>query len=102
MTIDEVLEKYRQISFSQRDKGDKFERLMQAYLQTDPQYKPLFKNVWLWKDFFGRSELGSVDSGIDLVAQTPEGEFWAIQSKCFVDSQIIDKPQVDTFLSTSS
>jgi len=33
-----ILTKYRKISFSERDKGNRFERLMQAYLQTDPQY----------------------------------------------------------------
>jgi len=33
-----ILDKYRKISFSQRDKGDRFERLMQAYLLTDPYY----------------------------------------------------------------
>jgi len=36
MTFDILLEKYRKEARSQRDKGDKFERLMQGYLQTDP------------------------------------------------------------------
>ena len=30
-----VLDKYRKYSFSERDKGARFERLMQAYLKTD-------------------------------------------------------------------
>ncbi len=29
MTFQKVLDKYRKISFSERDKGDRFERLMQ-------------------------------------------------------------------------
>jgi hypothetical protein len=45
MSFNTVLEKYRKISFSQRDEGDRFERLMQAYLLTDPQCANLFKNV---------------------------------------------------------
>jgi predicted helicase len=102
MTFDDLLEKYRKSAFHSRDTGDKFERLMQAYLRTDPQYAPLFKNVWLWMDFFGRSNLGGSDAGIDLVAQTVEGDFWAIQCKFFAETQIIDKADVDTFLSTSS
>ncbi len=32
MSFNKVLEKYRKSSFSERDKGDRFERLMQAYL----------------------------------------------------------------------
>jgi len=36
MAFTQVLEKYRKVSFSERDKGTRFERLMQAYLQSDP------------------------------------------------------------------
>jgi predicted helicase len=53
-----ILEKYRKISFSELDKGRRFERLMQAYLQTDPQFANKFKNVWLWNEFPGKSDLG--------------------------------------------
>ncbi len=31
MGFETVLEKYRQLSFSERDKGDRFERLMKAF-----------------------------------------------------------------------
>ena len=51
MAFQKVLEKYRKISFSERDKGDRFERLMQAYIQTDPTYANKFKAVWLWNEF---------------------------------------------------
>ena len=40
MSFNNIIEKYRKFSFSERDKGDRFERLMQAYLQTDPTYTP--------------------------------------------------------------
>ena len=102
MTFDKVLEKYRRMSFSERDKGNRFERLMQAYLQTDPKYAYLFKKVWLWNEFVGRKDLGGADTGIDLVALTFQGDYWAIQCKCFAEDATIDKPAVDTFLSTSS
>lgn len=97
-----MLRKYRQISFSERDKGDRFERLMKAYLLTDPKYAYKFKKVWLWSEFPGKDDLGGGDTGIDLVALTIEGDYWAIQCKCFQDSAVIDKPAVDSFLSTSS
>lgn len=41
-------------------------------------------------------------SNLDLVAQTVEGEFWAIQCKCYDEEVRIDKPAVDSFLATSS
>jgi predicted helicase len=102
MTFDKILDKYRRLSFSERDKGDRFERLMKAYLQTDPKYTFLFKKVWLWNEFFARKDLGGTDTGIDLVALTFQGDFWAIQCKCFQEDMSIDKPAVDSFLSTSS
>ena len=33
----QILNNYREIAFSERDKGDRFERLMQTYLKTDPK-----------------------------------------------------------------
>ncbi len=97
-----ILEKYRKISFSEKDKGERFERLMKAYLLTDPKYAYKFKKIWLWTEFPGRKDLGGNDTGIDLVALTNEGDYWAIQCKCYQESSTIDKPAVDSFLSTSS
>lgn len=101
-TFQKVLEKYRKYSFSERDKGDRFEKLMQTYLLTDPYYSGMFKQVWMWNDFPANKDLGGKDTGIDLVALTHEGDFWAIQCKCFQESSSIDKKAVDSFLSTSS
>lgn len=101
-TFNTILNKYRSISFSERDKGDRFERLMQAYLQTDTKYAYRFKNVWLWNEFPGKADLGMFDTGIDLVALTHDGEYWAIQCKCYQETSTIDKASVDSFLSTSS
>jgi predicted helicase len=97
-----ILEKYRKISYSQRDKGDRFERLMQGYLLTDPMYSTKFKKVWLWNEFPGKNDLGGGDTGIDIVALTHDGDYWAIQCKCFQEGSVIDKKSVDSFLSTSS
>ena len=102
MTFNNILNKYRKTAFSNEDLGSRFERLMQAYLLTDPKYAALFKNVWLWNEFFAKDDLGGHDTGIDLVCQTFEGDFWAVQCKCFQEDSYIDKPAVDTFLSTSS
>ena len=74
---------------------------MQAWLSTDPKYAFRFKNVWLWNEFPGKIDLGGSDTGIDLVALTNEGDYWAIQCKCYQESSTIDKPAVDSFLATS-
>ena len=102
MTFSAILDKYRAISFSERDKGTRFERLMQAYLKVEPKYQALLEEVWLWNDFPYRKDFGSgKDTGIDLVARTFDGKFWAIQCKCYDEHTQITKADVDTFLSTS-
>jgi predicted helicase len=50
-TFEEILQKYRDISFSERDKGYRFERLMQSFLKTYPKYINLFTSIWLWNEF---------------------------------------------------
>ena len=102
MQFQQILENYRKIAFSERDKGERFERLMQAFLKTDPKYAYLFKNVWMWNEFPQRSDFGGKDTGIDLVALTLEGDYWAIQCKFYDEKSTIDKASVDSFLSTSS
>lgn len=101
MSFNKILTKYRKISFSEKDKGERFERLMKAYLLTDRKYADNFKKVWLWNEFPGRKDLGGGDTGIDLVALTNEGDYWAIQCKCYQEGTIIDKKAVDTFFTTS-
>lgn len=100
MAFDKILDKYRKDSFSERDKGNRFERLIQAYLYTDPKHTHLTK-IWLWSEFPYRKDFGGHDVGIDLVAQTAEGEYWAVQCKCYQEDSRIGKDEVDTFLSTS-
>jgi len=97
-----ILERYRKYSFSESDKGTRFERLMQAYLLTDQKYASRLEKVWLWNQFPGKVDFGSGnDVGIDLVGRTTDGEYWAIQCKCFQENTYIDKAAVDSFLATS-
>ena len=100
-TFQDILREFRQGSASEREKGGKFERLMRGYLLTSPIYAKTLKTVWMWHEFPFRSQFGGSDLGIDLVAQSYEGEFWAIQCKCYLDGTAIDKAEVDSFLSTS-
>lgn len=102
MTFKSILDKYRRISFSERDKGARFERLMQAYLKTDPAYANDLIDVWLWEDFPSRKDFGGKDIGIDLVARTITGDYWAIQCKCYAEGTVINKAALDSFITTSS
>lgn len=104
LTFDQIIEKYRENSTSERDKGDKFERLMQAYLLTKPTYKSLLTDVWLWSDFPYKDQFGTggKDTGIDIVCRTHDGEYWAVQCKFYRPEANIDLRLVSTFLLTAS
>lgn len=101
-TFNKIIEKYRNQAYSERDKGDKFERLILEYFLTEPIYANQIESAWTWNDFPHRHELGGNDTGIDIVILAKNGNFWAIQCKCYQASSTIDKPSVDSFLSTSN
>lgn len=101
-TIYDILSHFRATSITEKEKGTQFERLMRAWLKTDARYAHLFEHVWLWEEFPSRKDFGGQDTGIDLVAKTHEGDYWAIQCKCYAEDTVIDKAAVDSFLATSS
>jgi len=101
MQFDDIIDKYRSESYSERDKGTRFEELMARYFMTDPTYASVLEWTVTWSDFFGRKELGGKDTGIDLVAKTKTGEYWAIQCKCYAEDHRVSKGDMDTFISTS-
>lgn len=89
-------------AITEREKGDRFERLIRDWLVADPVWKSQIETVWLWEEFPERHELGSRDLGIDLVARTIHGEYWAIQCKFHGSEAKVDKSQIDSFISNSS
>jgi predicted helicase len=99
-TIYTLLDELRASAISEVDKGAKFERLMKAFLLTDPVYAEQFKDVWLWGEWPGNG--GKHDTGIDLVAQNRLGEgYIAIQCKMYAPTSTISKDDIDTFLAES-
>ena len=82
MTVYDVLDQLRESSLSKVEQGARFERLMKAFLTTDPVYADQFSQVWLWPEWPGNG--GKHDTGIDLVAQDRlTGGLVAIQCKFY-------------------
>lgn len=54
MTFKEVLQRFRTESFTEREKGAKFEKLIKKWFQTDPRYADKLQEVWLWEEFPGK------------------------------------------------
>lgn len=101
MTIHEVLGQLRSTALDERDKGDRFEKLVQSFLRTDPEWTAKFDQVWTWTDWPERA--GRHDTGIDLVAKLRESDqFAAIQCKFYAADSSVAKKDIDSFLSASS
>lgn len=101
MQLQYILDVFRKLSLSEREKGARFENLMKRWFLTDPRYSNLEK-VWLWEEFPSRKDFGGKDLGIDLVARTEWGDYWAIQCKFYDEDAYIDKGAVDSFLANAS
>jgi len=99
-SVEDILDKLYFSATDERDKGDKFERMMLQYFKTDVVYAERFSDVFMWMDWPQRA--GSKDNGIDLVAIEREtGDAVAIQCKFFDPGSTLYKQHIDSFLSES-
>ena len=91
--LDEIREATSDLS--EKEKGHRFEVLMQRYLQTDPIYKSRFSNVWLWSEWpYSKGH----DVGIDIVAKEADSDrYVAIQCKFYEPTHLMSLPDVETF-----
>lgn len=98
LEVRQILRTLSNQSITTAEKGRKLEEFTRAYLLTDPAYANELEQVWIWKEW---PEADGPDTGIDLVAKTKKGEYWAIQSKFYSEDTEISKKDVDTFISAS-
>src|SRR5215207_6484133 len=85
-------------------RGAAFERLTQLYLQTAPEYQTQLRHVWLLKEvpesISAHLNLPRQDEGIDIIAETRPGEFWAVQCKFrSATDQHLNRTDLATFTS---
>ena len=60
-TIHSILAQFREEARSNRDLGDRFERLICRYLELDPIYAERFSNVWMWNEWPRKGPLSRQD-----------------------------------------
>jgi len=90
-----VLAKIKKESKSSVELGRKFEELTLNFLQEDKVYSQRFKNVSLWENWKYRD---GHDTGIDLMAEEQNGDWCAIQCKCYDADGRLSYPMVTTFI----
>src|SRR5437762_1563370 len=96
ISLETILEQFREDARCNRDLGDRFERMMQQFFRADPLYAALFSEVWMWNEWPLKGQVGDV--GIDLVAQhKATGEYWAIQCKFYLPEHSLGKDDLNSF-----
>lgn len=100
--LSKILNTYRAISKTEREKGTYFEKLMVAYFQNEPAYKDLYDKVWMFADWAKEKGEDGRDTGIDLVAHTAgTDEYHAIQCKLYDEDYNLQKKDIDSFFTAS-
>ena len=86
-----------------KGKGDLFELLTKHYLLLNPTYNTNLSDVWLLDEvpekLRATLQLPQRDQGIDLIARTKAGGFWAIQCKYRTGKEIaLTWREISTFI----
>ncbi|WP_154650417.1 DEAD/DEAH box helicase [Acinetobacter tjernbergiae] len=98
----DLINKYRRTAKTEREKGTYFELLCIKYFKNEPFYADLFADVQTYTEWAKAQGLSGKDTGIDLVATTKDGEFYAIQCKLYDADRKVTKAEIDSFLSAAS
>lgn len=103
MQLEDLLEQYRSSAKSEREKGDYFERLVRVFLENDDTQKQFFSAVVPFAEWAKEQGWSNADTGIDLVAKLSDGTgYAAIQCKFYAPTHVIQKPDIDSFISAAS
>ena len=98
--LDSLLNEYRTLATSEREKGAMFEELTRQFLLHDARFAHQFKEVYLWSEW---PERQTGDTGIDLVAIPADKNagLVAIQCKFYAPGHTVHKRDIDSFLTAS-
>ena len=98
----DLLNEYRTVAETQREKGAYFERLAVAFMKCDPGMAQEYDEAWLYGDWADAQGIARTDNGIDVVARLrADGGFCAIQCKFYRESHRIQKADIDSFFTAS-
>ncbi|WP_202799672.1 DEAD/DEAH box helicase family protein [Rhodanobacter sp. 115] len=99
--LSRLLDTYRQLAVTEREKGTYFEDLTLCYLQHEATYRDLYAKVWRYADWAREQGQDARDTGIDLVAETATGDVHAIQCKLYAADHTLQKKDIDSFFTAS-
>ena len=96
-TIEDISKKLSKMDND--SKGKYWEELTIWYLKNSPIYKNIVQKVW---KFYEWPERWKTESGVDLVVQTKQGDYWAIQCKGYKQDGVISLNDIRGWLTDSN
>lgn len=102
-TLDAVLTQLH--SLSDQEKGLRFERLCVWLLESEPTFA--VRRAYRWQEWRERRlardgvDVGG-DIGIDIVAETDDGQPWAVQAKCYRPDSRVSTDDIDSFIACAA
>ena len=98
----DLLNRYRNTSKNEREKGTYFELLIKDFLKNDPRYTPQFTDIFTYAEWAEQQGISKADDGIDLVAELINDEgYCAIQCKFYAEDHKMQKSDIDSFFTAS-
>ena len=92
-----VVKRIDEVSASTKEKGDLFEKVVQAFVRQDKARSERFSHVWRWSEWPGRNN--RPDTGIDLVARERDSDnLVAVQCKYRKPGTTLYLDDISTFL----
>ena len=92
-----VISRIDEVSENTKEKGDLFEKVVQAFVRQDKARSERFSHVWRWSEWPGRNN--RPDTGIDLVARERDsGNLVAVQCKYRRPGTTLYLDDIATFL----
>lgn len=91
-TFEIILEKLKKANLNTRSKGSMFEKLSK-HLLKEKDTANIYKNIYLWDEW---DKKNGQDCGIDLIIQTKDDDYIAVQCK-FYESSKVDLKDLSTY-----
>ena len=96
------LRRFAAIASNPREQGDLFEKLIKKWLLNAPPHKDRFRKVSLWREWAAARNGDRSDIGVDLVAETFDGEYCAIQCKFYDPTSTLPLGNISNFTTALS
>ena len=97
----DVLATLRANTSNKTAQGQSFEKACLAFLRQDPGMQQQFRTAWRFSDWAARNGYPANDTGIDLIAETIEGDACAVQCKFYATGHSITQQDVAGFIASA-